>query len=29
MMPGYSETAFLNDRDQILARIKDILLKIK
>jgi len=29
MMPGYSEIAFLNERDKILARVKDILLKIK
>ena len=29
MMPGYSETDFLKDRDAILARIKDILLRVK
>jgi len=29
MMPGYVDTDYLKDRDKILARIKDILLRIK
>jgi iron(III) transport system substrate-binding protein len=29
LMPGYVDTNYLNDRDKILARIKDILLRIK
>ena len=29
LMPGYVDTNYVNDRDQILARIKDILLRIK
>ncbi len=29
MMPGYTEIEFLKDRDKILERIKDILLKVK
>jgi hypothetical protein len=28
-MPGYVDTNYVNDRDKILARIKDILLRIK
>lgn len=29
LMPGYEDTAYIKDRDKILARIKDILLRIK
>jgi iron(III) transport system substrate-binding protein len=29
LMPGYEDTAYIKDRDKILARIKDVLLRIK
>jgi len=29
LMPGYVDTDYIKDRDKILARIKDIILRIK